>query len=427
MRALLILLLCAVFFSCQNGKKSAEIVLKDNPVFERYAPKLQVESKYLLVNLADEIKPDSTLENGDWHFTVDVPDEGGYYCLLDMVIYLKPGSRLYIEHNERHRYKSVFKGDTEQENRWLNQQLLRMPDLLRKFAIREGMQTFPSYKQEIDATVDSLGKDLRARQWDASFVENVLLRLDLAKAKAYCMYVQRKIGRQRYGGGFQDGEGFETWKNEQMAIVRPLISRQVVDILQNHTEEQVVNCKQGIDAVLELESLEKGSLYSLGYSGFQELYDYHATKLYDPAFAYSSELKSFVEQVKDQRLREAMMKLYGENKFLLEGAAVQDFEFEDAEGVRHRLAEFRGTPVYIDVWATWCNPCIALSPYFEELAKRYKGKDIKFVAISIDKKASVWQKHLSKSGGHSNVTEWRCVNEKFLETYQITGIPRFIL
>ena len=42
------------------------------------------------------------------------------------------------------------------------------------------------------------------------------------------------------------------------------------------------------------------------------------------------------------------------------------------------LADFKGKVIYIDLWATWCGPCIQESPAFEALGKKYVGKDIVF-------------------------------------------------
>jgi thioredoxin 1 len=40
-------------------------------------------------------------------------------------------------------------------------------------------------------------------------------------------------------------------------------------------------------------------------------------------------------------------------------------------------------PVLVDFWATWCKPCLAISPILDDLAKEYENK-VNFVKIDID-------------------------------------------
>ena len=46
-----------------------------------------------------------------------------------------------------------------------------------------------------------------------------------------------------------------------------------------------------------------------------------------------------------------------------------------------RLAELKGTPVVINKWASWCGPCRAEFPAFQELATT-RGKEIAFVGVN---------------------------------------------
>ncbi len=51
----------------------------------------------------------------------------------------------------------------------------------------------------------------------------------------------------------------------------------------------------------------------------------------------------------------------------------------------HKLSDYRGTVVYVDVWATWCGPCKAQIPALKKLEKKFHGKPVTFMSISLDK------------------------------------------
>jgi len=58
--------------------------------------------------------------------------------------------------------------------------------------------------------------------------------------------------------------------------------------------------------------------------------------------------------------------------------------FVDANGKAVTLADFKGQPVLVNLWATWCAPCKKEMPTLAALQKAYEGR-VKVVAISIDK------------------------------------------
>src|SRR5262249_10267774 len=53
-------------------------------------------------------------------------------------------------------------------------------------------------------------------------------------------------------------------------------------------------------------------------------------------------------------------------------------------GAMHDLAEDRGSVVLLDVWATWCEPCKAALPLYQELYRKYGPQGLKVYAINID-------------------------------------------
>src|SRR5581483_5642564 len=63
---------------------------------------------------------------------------------------------------------------------------------------------------------------------------------------------------------------------------------------------------------------------------------------------------------------------------------VPDLSFRDAGGAAHRLAEWRGRTVLLNLWATWCVPCRKEMPALDALQGQLGGPDFDVVAINID-------------------------------------------
>ena len=58
--------------------------------------------------------------------------------------------------------------------------------------------------------------------------------------------------------------------------------------------------------------------------------------------------------------------------------------FEDGEGRKRSLSEFRGKVVLLNLWATWCTPCRKEMPALDRLQQKLGGPDFEVVALSID-------------------------------------------
>jgi len=65
-------------------------------------------------------------------------------------------------------------------------------------------------------------------------------------------------------------------------------------------------------------------------------------------------------------------------------AGASDFKLQDLNGKTVKLSDFKGKPVLLDFWATWCPPCRASIPGIESLHKKYSGKGLVVLSISLD-------------------------------------------
>ncbi len=59
--------------------------------------------------------------------------------------------------------------------------------------------------------------------------------------------------------------------------------------------------------------------------------------------------------------------------------------FTDAEGKPATLADFAGQGVVLNLWATWCAPCVAEMPALDTLSQRLAGTGIVIVPLSSDR------------------------------------------
>ncbi|BAR98753.1 thiol:disulfide interchange protein TlpA [Blastochloris viridis] len=66
------------------------------------------------------------------------------------------------------------------------------------------------------------------------------------------------------------------------------------------------------------------------------------------------------------------------------GLKLPDLAFKDAAGAPRRLADFRGTWLLVNLWATWCAPCRAEMPALDRLEGTLGGERFGVVAINID-------------------------------------------
>jgi thiol-disulfide isomerase/thioredoxin len=112
--------------------------------------------------------------------------------------------------------------------------------------------------------------------------------------------------------------------------------------------------------------------------------------------------------------------------------------FENYAGGNASLADSKGKYVYIDVWASWCGPCIKEIPSLKKVEEQFEGKNIEFVSISIDEgrgykgdRAAAykgWKKMIAeKNLGGTQLLADDGFNSQFIQDYKINGIPRFIL
>ena len=130
------------------------------------------------------------------------------------------------------------------------------------------------------------------------------------------------------------------------------------------------------------------------------------------------------DTVKFNELRD----LASEMSVFNQGNPAINFTYPDVNGDRISLSDFKGSLVYVDVWATWCGPCKREIPFLLELEKDYQDKDIVFLSVSVDqdKDYDAWKTMIEEKemgGVQLFASGW----SQITKDYKIKGIPRFML
>lgn len=68
----------------------------------------------------------------------------------------------------------------------------------------------------------------------------------------------------------------------------------------------------------------------------------------------------------------------------LQGQAAPAFALVDLNGKKVSLADFKGKPVLVNFWATWCGPCKLEMPWLEEFSRKYAGQGLVVLGIAAD-------------------------------------------
>ena len=70
-------------------------------------------------------------------------------------------------------------------------------------------------------------------------------------------------------------------------------------------------------------------------------------------------------------------------------AALWAAEFETPQGGHFKLADFRGKPLVLNFWATWCPPCVEEMPLLDAFYRQNAAKGWKMLGIAIDQPSQV--------------------------------------
>lgn len=147
--------------------------------------------------------------------------------------------------------------------------------------------------------------------------------------------------------------------------------------------------------------------------------------------------KTLLSGVTTDSLREKINRCFDNFKekygHLAKGKPAPDIEFTDKEGKIHHLSEYKGKVLFVDIWGTWCAPCIAEFPHLRAIQEHFKDNpDVMIMSLScdIERKPEKWLPFLEQRGDEITWHQFMLTkggNKVTSDVYHIFGIPHFML
>ena len=105
---------------------------------------------------------------------------------------------------------------------------------------------------------------------------------------------------------------------------------------------------------------------------------------------------------------------------------VPEFNLPGLDGQKHALADYRGRPLIVSVWASWCAPCQAELPEFARARKELAGPypDAVFATVNLGESGARARTWMDKTG--LDLPVW-LAPLKFMEVYGLMVVPAIMV
>lgn len=106
------------------------------------------------------------------------------------------------------------------------------------------------------------------------------------------------------------------------------------------------------------------------------------------------------------------------------GALAPDFTLQDVDGKTVKLSSYRGKPVWVNFWASWCPPCKAEMPYMKQKYAKYKDQGLVILGVDLREDAPTVKQFVTSNG-----YDWTFpmdVDGNVAQQYYVSAIPTHV-
>ncbi len=110
------------------------------------------------------------------------------------------------------------------------------------------------------------------------------------------------------------------------------------------------------------------------------------------------------------------------------GSDMRAYKFTDADGQVRMVGDLGGRYVLLDVWASWCQPCLASMPELKATVEKYADKPLTVVGLNVDKAADAeTAKALAKEGGWNWTQNYLGDDSDLMRQLGVSSVPAYYL
>lgn len=417
MKKILLLLLIIAFYSFTT---SEEIVTVSGKITNTENKTIRIKGE--LIDKEIKLKPDGS-------FSENLPLQyDGIYKIEttknSIPVYLAKDSKLVIFTDDANLNSTLkFTGKGSVENQYLGKKQLITSAISDEELYKLDENEFLKKLQEIKNSVNTLY--LKTKFTDADFKAKEARSIHYLEQKHLFFY-------KSYAGARGDKVSEKYPKFDQTIDMDNdsdfLFSNEYQGIVLNKFYENIKG-DGGFDfvtaknAIPEIKALKSQSIKN-------NLIENSASDINIKNLNYAKIYQEFLSITNDPIIKQTLTDNYNATNALQPGNPSPKFDYENQKGGKTSLENLKGKYIYIDLWATWCSPCREQFPFLQKVEEQYKGRNIEFVAISLDaiKDHSKWSKFVSeKQLSGIQLLADKEFESKFIKDYGIHEIPTFIL
>jgi len=371
------------------------------------------EFQYLLPPTANRIIVPDTAGNFSITFKLLKPN---YFRLGRNQLYLSPGDSLTLFIDQAYPKKSTFKGRGAEANNYL-----RKTPFPKEASYIEAGTNAKDTPEETLATVEAMAKLRSAELKSIMNVPAEFRRLEEARIKADLI------------NSLIEGEFYSTYRlklkgeeeKQYNERYQKAISEKVRLYTENFADSSFLKLPVYRDVAYRIvkangkpEAIEIIKAFLKTQTMVRNMQKQSDKQLLAP-------FKAEIDQLKIPEYKVAATQMHHHLMAFGKGDPAADFMALDQNGKKINLSSLKGKVIYVDLWATWCGPCMLEMPSYEKLKQKYADNpNVAFVSLSIDDKEDLWKNSLQQRNAAG--IQWLISRSKLLD-YNIVNIPRSLL